>query len=156
MKAALFLALTALVPASALADGFRCEAANDSLLIKIYNHTSPEIGTRVPAKIIVSDSRRNFGAKTIATFDGSDGLIKSDGAIYDINVDGRFSGSSRGGEDIAGTKLKFLKSINVRIAYTFNRPLEDGARVNGNVVLTKTNGERIVRQLVCARYLKTR
>lgn len=150
------LALVALVlsPVSAFADGFRCETPNDSLVIKIYNNTSAEIGTRVPAKVIVSDSRRNFGNKTIATFDGADGLIESDGAKYLVNVDGRFSGSDRGGEDIAGTKLRYLKTMNVRIAYNFSRPLEDGTRVSGNVVFTKTNGEKTFRQLVCARYLK--
>lgn len=151
---AIFLALVALAPAAAFADGFRCETPNDTLVIKIYNHTAAKIGTRVPAKVIVSDSRRNFGNKTIATFDGSDGLIDSDGAKYNVNVDGRFSGSNRGGEDIAGTKLKFVKSISVRIAYSFDRPLEDGARVSGNMVVTKDNGERAFRQLVCARYLK--
>ena len=153
MKAALLLALV-LAPVSAFADGFRCETPNDTLVIKIYNNTDSKIGTRVPAKIIVSDSRRNFGNKTIATFDGADGLIESDGAKYLVNVDGRFSGSNRGGEDIAGTKLKYLKGMNVRIAYSFDRPLEDGARVSGNVIFTKTNGEKTFRQLVCARYLK--
>lgn len=150
----IILAALALAPVSALADGFRCETPNDTLVIKIYNNTDARIGTRVPARIIVSDSRRNFGRKTIATFDGAKGLIESDGAKYLVNVDGRFSGVDRGGEDIAGTKLKYLKSMNMRIAFNFDRPLEDGARVVGHVVFAKTNGERIFRQLVCARYLK--
>ncbi len=151
---ALFLLAIALAPAAALADGFRCETVNDSLIVKVYNNVNPEIGTRVPAKIIVSDSRREFGNKTIATFDGANGLIESKGAKYDVNVDGRFSGSSRGGEDIAGTKLKFVKTLLVRVDYSYDRPVRDGDQVRGYAVIIKTNGERIARELTCARYLK--
>src|SRR5206468_4251050 len=143
----------ALAPLTAFADGFKCETTNDTLNVKIFNNVDPSIGTRVPAVVIVSDSRRQFGNKTIATFSGEKGLIAADGASYDINVDGRFSGVERGGEDIAGTKLKYVKSIKIGVAYSYDRPLADGARVSGRMVITKTDGSSIYRGLDCNRYL---
>jgi hypothetical protein len=150
----LLVALLALTPVAAHADGFRCETASDTLNVTIYNNVDPTIGTRVPAIVILSDSRREFGNKTVATFRGATGLIKSNGASYDLDVDGRFKGVERGGEDIAGTKLIQLKTIKIGIDYSFDRPLEDGARVGGTLVLTKNDGTTISRELDCKRYLK--
>jgi hypothetical protein len=155
MKNLILLAI-ALAPVAASADGFRCETANDTLVVKIYNNVKPRIGTRVPARVIISDSRRQFGNKTIAVFDGEKGLISAAGATYVLNVDSRFRGVERGGEDIAGTKLIQLKTIKIDVAYFYDRPLADGARVSGAMTLVKNDGSRIDRGLDCNRYLKLR
>jgi hypothetical protein len=154
MKKTLLLAALALSPLTAFADGFKCTVANDSLNVKVFNSTDASIGTRVPAIVVISDSRREFGNKTIATFDGEKGVISSSGADYELNVDHRFKGVEKGGADIAGTKLMYLRKIGVQIDYSYDRPLEDGARVYGTITFTKDNGESSYKALDCNRYLK--
>src|ERR1044072_840981 len=98
----LVLIASALVGASAFADGFVCENLDANLRIKAYNHTQAEEGTRVGATMIVSDPSISHGRSTIATFADADSLLTSDGASYTAKVDLRFNNSGRKGENIAG------------------------------------------------------
>jgi len=155
MKRVIFsaaVAFASFTSMSALADGFVCAVDDEALNIKVYNHTQPEEGTRNAAVMVLSNQDVGFGRKTIATF-ASEGTLRNAGTSYFANVDLRFTGSSRAGELIAGTKLGQLKSIRFHVDYNYSYPLEDGDVTNATLVLVKRNGEKINLAAVCDRYL---
>lgn len=153
MKNAILATVVALSSMTAFADGFVCSVNEEALTIKVYNHTQPEEGTRNAAVMILSNQDVSFGRKTIATFD-SEGTLRNSGTVYVSKVDLRFSGSSRAGELIAGTKLGQLASIALLVDHNYSYPMEDGEETAGSVILTKRDGERIRLDAVCERYLK--
>ncbi len=136
------------------ADGFKCVDQNETLGIKLYNHTHPTSGTRNAAIMVLSDLRVQQGRKTIATFEETDSLLNNSGAYYQANVDLRYSNSNRAGENILGTKLGYIDSIKVAVRFNYSEPTADGETIPGKVIITKRNGSRIVQDLVCKRYLK--
>ncbi len=140
--------------ASAHADGFNCQTVGGDLNVKVYNHTNPEVGTRVAAVMVVSDPAVKFGRKTIARFTQVHGVLENRASKYEANVDLRFNDSSRKGELILGTKLGQLDAIIADIDFSYAAPVADGQLVSGKLVLVKRNGDRINADLSCARYLK--
>ena len=146
------LALASSSPA--FSDGFVCSSAEENLVVKIYNKTDPEAGTRTGAIMVLSDSSVGVGNKTIAKFTDSEGNLGSRSSVYSANVDLRFNNSGRKGELIAGTKLGELKNIIVDLDFSYTRPLEAGEYVRGDMTLIKRDGDKILVYLDCARYLK--
>lgn len=137
------------------ADGFLCEDPSGTLRIKVYHHTQPELGTRNAAVMVVSDPTISSGRKTIATFDADKALLTSSSAVYTSNVDLRFSGSNRKGENIGGTKLGELDQIILSVDYSFSNPVPAGSEVGGEAVLVRRGSASDIRiPMVCSRYLK--
>lgn len=147
-----FLGLV-LVSSAALADGFKCESLDSSLLVKVYNHTQPEAGTRNAAVMILSDANVGSGNKTIAKFDGESTLVNS-GARYVANVDLRFADSNRAGEYLMGTRLGELKKIKLDVDFSYAEPVEAGTEVSAKIIATKRNGVVLTEEATCVRYLK--
>lgn len=153
-----------LVTGSAFADGFVCTTTTvqsrlkGELNIKAYNEVDPELGTRNASVMVLSDPSIQYGRKTIATFKNSrlarTGTLVNSGAVFSANVDSRVSGIERGGELILGTKLSQLKSVKLDIAFSYARPVAEGAIVGAKLTLMKENGSKIVRMMDCTRYLK--
>jgi hypothetical protein len=153
MKATL-VALTLLVGSFAQADGFECHTAS-GLNVKIYNHTSPEVGTRVPAVMIVSDSKVSDGRKTIATFPESKGVLTNEGNhVYVGKVDLRMTGSDRKGELLAGTKLGNVDRIMMQIDFSYAFPSNEGVERMAWLTVLKRDKTSVVENAICARYLK--
>jgi hypothetical protein len=154
MKAALTLIAGLVLSQSALADGFICESQEQSLRIKAFHQTQPELGTRNAAVLIVSDPSINAGRKTIATFHADNTLLSNSGAHYDASVDLRFKASRRKGELIGPTKLGELQNIKLDVAFTYVAPVADGQEMPGMVTLVKRSGDEIELDVTCTRYLK--
>lgn len=148
----LYLVL-ALASGLAHADGFVCEAQNDSLIVKVYNKTLAVEGTRNAAVMILSDANLKGGNKTIAKFD-SDATLESRDNVFSADVDLRFVESSRKGELIAGTKLGQLKTITLDVNFSYWMPMENGEHTDATLHLLKRDGETIEMEMDCTRYLK--
>lgn len=138
----------------ALADGFRCQVANHPLSVTVYNHTQPEMGTRNAAVMILSDSSIGEGRKTIAVLRDGSGLLRNDSALYEADVDLRFSESNRKGERVAATKLGQLKSVELDVDFVFGRIIEDES-LDAVVRLNKRDGEVLSYSASCERYKKS-
>jgi len=139
---------------SAQADGFNCQTADGSLKVKLFNHTNPEVGTRVAAVMVLSDTAVAHGRKTIARFQEVNGVLSNRSSRYEANVDLRFNDSGRKGELILGTKLGMLDTVIADIDFSYAAPVAAGEEVEGTLVLVKRDGSRIKSELVCTRYLK--
>jgi hypothetical protein len=151
----LVLSLIALSAAAvAQADGFQCETLAGDLAVKIYNHTQAEAGTRTGAVMVVSDTTVSHGRKTIARFTDLNERLSSRNSTYVADVDLRYNDSKRKGELIGGTKLGQLDQIVVDVAFSYGAPVTAGTELAGEMTLVKRNGEEIVLDLVCSRYLK--
>ncbi|MEO5668362.1 MAG: hypothetical protein ABIR96_09905 [Bdellovibrionota bacterium] len=146
------VALTASLVAHA--DGFKCETVEGDLAVKVYNHVSPENGTRSAAVMIISDTSVSAGRKTIARFTDANERLSNAAASYVGDVDLRFNDSGRKGELISGTKLGELDQILVDIDFSYGAPVTALSEVSGTMTLLKRSGEEIVRDLACVRYLK--
>jgi hypothetical protein len=139
------------------ADGFRCQGLTYKQMLMVYNNTNPKLGTRVAAIMIAADPKIKGPRKTIATFSQVQGLLGSRGTQYIANVDSRFSTISRGGENIAGTKLGLLKAIQLSVdfSYRYNTPSYSGEKYSATVNYVKENGEIKTENMVCIRYIKS-
>jgi len=160
------LALIAVVLGSittAHADGFRCEGANTGITIQVYNHTNPEIGTRVPAVMVVADSMVRSPNKTVAVFNWENKTLAYLGnGLFQGKVDLRYIETSRKGENIAGTKLGYLQSINLQILSHFGKNFDysradqfkNNEILDSRISYIKRNGEILEEKAICSRYLK--
>ncbi|NUM88763.1 MAG: hypothetical protein HUU37_06135 [Bdellovibrionales bacterium] len=153
MKKLIAVMAIAMTSTAALADGFQCESA-DGLVAKVYNHASPEAGTRNAAVMVLSDSSVGAGRRTIARFTDVNGTLGNSGAVYLARVDHRFNDSGRKGELIAGTKIAFIRDIELRIDFTYGAPMANGDHAPGALTLVKRNGEVTGLEMDCYRYLK--
>jgi hypothetical protein len=140
--------------AQAKADGFRCSTVEGDLDVTVYNHLSAEEGTRTAAVMVLSDPSVSSGRKTIAKFTDAKGTLSSQGASYAADVDLRYADSRRAGEYLLGTRLGELDQIKVNVGFTFGDDLEDGEEVSGKLIAYRRDGDRIVADLDCVRYLK--
>jgi hypothetical protein len=140
--------------AQAQADGFRCETSDGDLRITMYNHTSPNSGTRNSSTMVLSDPAVQSGRKTIAKFSSVKGNVSNSGASYEAVVDLRVRETKRAGERLLGTRLGELDSILVDVDFNYGTPVMAGDILPGRLVAIKRSGKRIVRELDCARYLK--
>jgi hypothetical protein len=148
------LALTVIAAATvARADGFVCQTES-GLNVKVYNHTDASQGTRTGAIMILSDSSVGAGNKTVATFSHVKGTLASTSANYVADVDLRFSTSNRKGELLAGTKLGEVDMIVLSVDFSYAAPVEAGEELSGELTLIKRNGQTIIEQASCERYLK--
>ena len=139
---------------TAFADGFICEAQNESLKIKVFHQTEPALGTRNSAIMILSNPDVQAGRKTIATFESDAATLTNDGATYTANVDLRFRNSNRRGELVGPTKLGEIKHIVLAVDFSYARPVAAGSQVAGELTLLKRDGDQADIELVCTRYLK--
>lgn len=136
------------------ADGFVCETQS-GLIVRVFNHLAPSVGTRVPAVMIVSDSKVLEGHKTIAKFSDAKGTLTRDGyQTYVAKVDLRVSESNRRGELLAGTKLGNVDEIKLYVDYSFAHPVEEGTLLDGTLSIIKRDAGLVTEQAVCSRYLK--
>lgn len=153
MKSMMIAALL-MVGSFAHADGFKCYVEDYGLNVKIMDHTSPALGTRNVAVMILSDENVQFGNKTIARFDAQSGTVSSSETSYTAKVDLRFSDISRKGENVLGTKLGQLDTIKATVNFWYNRPVRAGQEVSGTLSWVKRNGQTGRASMVCERYLK--
>jgi len=156
MKKTMMILAVGLAGAQAQADGFRCETADGSLALAVYNKTQPEEGTRNGAILVLSDPAVKQGRKTIAKFTDAKGTLTNRGASYEADVDLRVAESRRKGERLLGTRLGELDRILVEVAFTYASPVEEGEELDGSVTAIKRNGDVVEAELICARYLKSR
>jgi hypothetical protein len=140
--------------AQARADGFSCQTSEGDLNVRMFNHTQAVEGTRNAAVMVLSDTGVQAGRKTIARFTDVNQTLTNHGATYVARVDLRYNDSGRKGELVSGTKLGELKTIHVDVAFSYARPLRAGQVVYGSMQLVKRNGQKIIRDLSCERYLK--
>ena len=139
---------------AAMADGFVCDTIDGRFTTAIYNRTDASSGTRNGAILILSDNSVRRGRKTIASFDSERTLSDRGGASYEANVDLRYSNSNRGGENYLGTKLGLIDFIRLNVAFNYDSPVENGAILDGQVVVVKRDGRKIRARVNCTRYLK--
>jgi hypothetical protein len=104
--------------------------------------------------MIVSDSAVGVGNKTIATFSAEKSTLASSHLVYTAKVDLRVSESNRKGENIGGTKLGQLAAISLAVDFSYAAPLAAGQELNATLTLYKRDGEEIVEDAACVRYLK--
>jgi hypothetical protein len=153
----LLVSMMTLGALQARADGFICQTDDGSLDVKVYNQTHPTKGTRNAAIMIVSDPEVSEGRKTIATFESGISLYNSTRnmtATYVASVNSEIAGSSRSGENIAGTKLGQLKAIILKVDFSYSYPIEDGEEASAILRLFTNDGENISLNTTCVRYLK--
>jgi hypothetical protein len=152
----IIIAIMAVVAIStAKADGFKCEGVNTGINVQVYNHTNPSEGTRNAAVMIVSDSYINSPNKTIAKFtDENNTLVYQGYGLFQATVDLRYIESSKRGENIAGTKLGYLKNINLQVYTKYGRSTYVDKVFDSKLTYVKRTGEIIEEKAICTRYLK--
>ncbi len=154
-KQFLIALVTVIASAQAQASGFVCKSYRDGLAVQVYNHTTPSNGTRSAAVMILSNMNVANGNKTIAVLRDLDQKYTGTEAIFDGNVDLRYTESSRKGEWILGTKLGYVQSIKLAVAFGYARPTAKGQEMPGTLIVVKRNGEKLrIENLSCTRYLK--
>lgn len=154
MKKMMLIAVMMMTGSFAQADGFECVTQSGDLVLKIFNQTNPNLGTRSAAVMVVSDPAIQYGNRTVARFTAQAGTLASYQLAYVANVDLRYSDSGRRGENLLGTKLGQLKRIMVALDFSYARPVAHGAIVKGTLSWVKRTGEEDFTGLVCRRYLK--
>jgi len=148
----MLVSVMSVISASAMADGFIC--GNNAIILKAFNHTDPNVGTRVSSVLVVSDPRVAQGNKTIAVFSDKNGTLVNIGSHYEAKVDLRFASSNRGGEYIGGTRLAELATISLDVDYVYGNHLPNGYALVGHATFVKRNGQMARQELACSRYLK--
>ncbi|OQW54544.1 MAG: hypothetical protein A4S09_17450 [Proteobacteria bacterium SG_bin7] len=147
----LLTVIAMIVSQQAMADGFLCQTVDADLNIKVYNHVQPEDGTRTASVMVFSDPAVGFGNKTIAKLSADEETLSSEGTSYRGQVDLR---RLSGGELISGTKLQYVKYIDVNVDFSYANPVAHGTVLRGWMRITKRDGSLISDKLVCKRYLK--
>jgi hypothetical protein len=155
MKSLLIFTTMTLVAQVALADGLNCIGQQTATIIKVYNHTDPTAGTRNPAIMIVSSPFVNYPNKTIAKFTDVNQTLDYQGSgRYIAKVDLRYKDSSRGGENIAGTKLNQLEAIELIAQFTYANKVNKNVKIPAILNYRKLSGEVLTEKADCTRYLK--
>jgi hypothetical protein len=154
-KANLIFGMIAMLAASsAYADGWQCQTVERDLNVAVYNHTQPSQGTRNAAIMIVADPAVQAGRKTVATFTDIEQTLSSQGSTYTAFASQAVNQGARGGEYLSGTRLMYVRALQLQVAFNYAVPTAARALVPGRLLVEKINGERLVRNMVCARYLK--
>jgi len=130
------VAVTALtIGMGAFASGFRC--AGEGYTVKMFNHISPEEGTRTPAALIIASEEEG----TLLVRKGSE--IRKNNRRNTVQYVVR--GNRRLGADRAILQVAFKEG---------RETLEDGETVDGQLIL-QADEDREVVKLSCERYLKS-
>ena len=155
MKKTMVVAMMIAATSSAFADGFVCQSRNSDLNVTVYNNTSADVGTRSAAVMILSDPDAAEGAKTIARFTDTKGLLTNKGSFYQANVDLRFKDQKNKEMLIAGrVQLQTLNTVELSVEFSYAQPLPAGQMVNGELTLNTRAGDKIDLDVTCQRYLK--
>lgn len=154
MKKLIVLAMTVLASTAAHADGFKCLTAEGDLAIQVYNHTNPEMGTRNAAIMVVSDPMVQEGRQTVAKFTADNSTLDQHGATYTARVDLRFKESRKKGEYLTGTRLGYVKTLELDVDFSYASAVKKGTLLPAVLTVVKRDGEIIERNMVCSRYLK--
>ena len=120
---------------SAYADGFKCEATDSTYAVKLFNHVNPELGTRNPAALIVSD---DSGTLLVRKGESISKTNRKNTVRYTVE------GSRKLGADTAILQVRFKQGREV---------IEEGDARPGQLILI-ADGEKEVHELSCERYLK--
>jgi hypothetical protein len=153
MKTTLIALIAGLTSIAAQADGFICQS-EDGLAIKVFNHTQASEGTRNAAVMIISDQNISYGNKTVAKFDADNTVLSNKGAAYTAKVDLRYTDSKRKGELIAGTKLGYIETLKLGVAFSYGYPVKAGEEMSGSLLVVKRDGSKSRVAMTCERYLK--
>lgn len=154
MKKLIVLAMTVLASSAAKADGFKCLTAEGDLAVQVYNHLSPDMGTRNAAIMIVSDPMVQEGRQTVAKFTAGNATLDQEGATYTARVDLRFKESRNKGEYLTGTRLGYVKTLELDVDFSYAKPVKAGTLLPAMLTVVKRDGEVIERNMVCSRHLK--
>lgn len=158
---AIVIAIVAMMTAQAHADGFTCLAESGELKIKVYNYVNAQDGTRVPARMVLSNPNLNAGERTLAVFNSDSGTLEVSqetsplDTTYVGKVDLRFAELSAKEATVLGTRLADLATVSLAVDFKYGDNLAKGDQVEALITLAKRNGGVIREQAVCERYLKS-
>lgn len=151
----LVISIMAIMSASAAhADGFVCQTGDGDLTVKAFNKTHASEGTRNAAVMVLSDNTADQGNQTIARFTNTQGLVSNSGASYSAKVDLRFNNVDVASDNVDGTQLGLINTIDLDVDFSYAEPLNAGDSTTGVLTLNKRNGEVTRLDLTCTRYLK--
>jgi hypothetical protein len=117
------------------------------------------MGTRTPAVMILADPALQYPRQTIASFSDQNHTLSYLGhGQYFAKVDLRFLDSGRKGENVGGTKLGELKSIQLNVNFSYSHAATDLAdaveHIPAKIFYNKRTGEISEENAHCTRYLK--
>ncbi len=135
-----------------LADGFVCDATHESLRIQVYNRTQAVEGTRNVAVMVLSDSSKPRGQRTLLRFDADNDGLTNDGARYSATLLPRISPLMD--RQVQGIQLGQLHEVALKIDFSYRYPVGNDDLVAGVLELTQMNGDQLWVDLDCTRYLK--
>ncbi len=147
----------------AAADGFKCEGVNTGVTLQVYNHTQPVEGTRTPAVMVVASSLVRSPNKTIAVFKHeNDTLAYLGNGLFQGKIDLQNDESIHKGENIAGTKLGYLKAIQLQLFAFYGKKFsyknadlfKNNEIMDARISYLKLTGEVLEEKAICSRYLK--
>jgi hypothetical protein len=149
-----FLLTTLLWSPALLADGFICEAPGENLKVQVYNRTHARQGTRNAAVMILSDSSKKYGERTLARFYADNDELSNRGATYVASVQSAKLATNQRRLNVAGLKLAQIQEIILRVDFAYNRPIKAGQRTTGTLEFYRINGDQLWLDVNCVRYLK--
>jgi hypothetical protein len=146
--------LAALASAPALADGFVCNLPDEgNIMIRVYNETHPEDGTRNVAAFVLANPSLKRGERTLARFLSAQEPVESSGASYYVDLSPRVK-RLRGDKRLLGTYLKNIDRLTLDVAFNYNQPVAAGTVVDALLEIQKSNGDVQWVDMICERYLK--
>lgn len=149
---------------AARADQFVCQTLDGHLEARVHNHTQPTPGIRSVAIMGLWGVRSPQEKKALAVFNETDGMVLRDGTQYVTRLGLEASAQldaaieSKGLDDYAeallGTDISRLRGIAVKVRYNYRYSTGDRYRTTGVLMIARRDGETIVRDVNCVRYLK--
>ena len=136
------------------ADGFLCRSSDEKIGIDVYNHTSPELGTRRAAAMILYNPSAPRGRGTIAIFRDESGALQNEGTTYFAYAHLKDEEEGRPEAFVVDGTLEKVFSLTLKIDFNYGRPVPSGSLVEGELTLVQRSGEQMDFALVCQRYLK--
>ena len=139
------------------ADGFVCTADDSGIKIKVYNQVEPNLGTRSPAVMIISDPTLVKSNQTLVTFSSNlQNLSYRGKGLYSGQV--QINAIQNKDALLAGTKLEQLNTIELEVVFSYNTDSTTLAKAVDMVPATlhyyKVSGEAASESATCFRYLK--
>ena len=154
MKGFVLASIVAVSAASvAKADGFVCTSAQQHLKVQAYNYTSPELGTRRGAVLILSRTDVRKG-RTVARFNHVENNLSSEGAAYTAKVDLRFNNTNKGSLVLNDLVIDELSQVRLTVEFKYGDNLAEGDSADGSLALYLRDGQVLPLPVSCERYLK--